>query len=362
MRGARRIAILAVVTAVVMLAGLVAPSAASASGSIKVLLSGLNSPKALTLAGPNGLVVGQGAFGAPGPVLEYNRKTRQATPLTPPVNVVDLITTDDGGAWALAEGGDLIRHSPEGTDTVVVNIPEYQETDPDPYDQEDAPTESNPYGLAALPNGDALVADAAGNDLLRVTQGGDVTTVARFDVEAVSTDHVPAEFGPLPPTIDAEAVPTAVTLGPNGWVYVGQLKGFPFKPGTSRVWAVNPDADGALCSAETPDPDCKIAYEGFTAIQDIYFLRQTATLYVYELARDGVLAFEAGFESGDFPPAVLLEVKKNKTTELAKGKLSEPGGIVALNRGEVFVTDGMFACSGPEGAPPCEGRLVEVHR
>ena len=356
MRGARRFAVLAAVLAVFMLAGLIAPAAASA-GTTKVLLSDLSSPKGITLAGPSAVVLGQGAFGPPGPVIEYNLKTRHVEELTPPVNIVDLVTTNDGGAWALAEGGDLIRHSPQGSDTVVANIPEYQQTDPDPYDQEGAPTESNPYGLAALPNADALVADAAGNDLLRVTPDGDITTVARFDVETISTDHIPPEAvppgeGPLPPTIDAEAVPTSVTLGPSGWVYVGELKGFPFRPGTSHVWLVNPNAEGALCSVSTADSDCKLAYSGFTSIQDIYYLNQTSTLYVYELAKDGALAFEAGFESGDFPPAVLLEVKKNKRTELAKGKLSQPGGVVATNRGHVYVTDGMFS----------SGRLIEVHR
>ena len=361
MRGGRRFAVLAAVLAVLMLAGLMAPAAASAGGSIDVLLSDLSSPKGLSLNPAGDLVVGQGAFGPPpGPVLIYvlrGRDAGTAVPITDPISIVDLVATPDGGGWAIAEGGDVVLYSPEGTDTVVANVPEYQETDPDPYDQEGEPTESNPYGIAALPNGDALIADAAGNDLLRVTPDGDITTVARFDVETISTDHippesVPPEVGPLPPTIDAEAVPTSVTLGPGGSVLVGELKGFPFRPGTSHVWRVNPDAEDALCSVNTPDDDCSVEYEGFTSINDIYFSRGTGSLYVYELAKDGALAFEAGFESGEFPPAVLLEVKNNKTTELAEGKLSQPGGIVALNRGTVFVTDGMFT----------GGRLVEVHR
>ncbi len=355
MRGARRFAVLAAVTAVFLLAGLIAPVVASA-GTTKVLLSDLSSPKGISLNPIGELVVGQGAFGPPAPAFVYVPRGRDAGttfPISDPANIVDLVSTTVGGGWALLEGGDLLRRSDDGSvDTIVANIPDYQKTDPDPYDQEGEPTESNPYGLAALPNGDALVADAAGNDLLRVTPEGDITTVARFDVETISTDHVPEEDGPLPPTIDAEAVPTSVTLGRNGWVYVGELKGFPFRPGSSHVWAVNPNADGAVCSVNTPDPDCKIAWSGLTAIQDIYYMAQTSTLYVYELAKDGVLAFEAGFESGDFPAAVLLEVKKNKTTELAKGKLSEPGGVVATNRGHVYVTDGMFS----------SGRLVEVHR
>ena len=73
-------------------------------------------------------------------------------------------------------------------------------------------------------------------------------------------------------------------------------------------------------------------------------------LYVYELAKDGVLAFEAGFETGEFPPAVLLEVGKHGQRELAKGKLSQPGGIAFGRGGHLYATDGTFG----------NGRLVRV--
>jgi hypothetical protein len=117
----------------------------------------------------------------------------------------------------------LYRQDLDGNIEAVLDIAACQETDPDPYDQEGEPTESNPYGLAVLPTGDVLIADAAGNDLLHVTPDGDATTMARFDVESISTSHLPPEEG-FPPMIDAEAVPPTVTIGPDGWVYVGELK------------------------------------------------------------------------------------------------------------------------------------------
>ena len=51
-----------------------------------------------------------------------------------------------------------------------------------------------------------------------------------LDLETISTDHLPPEFG-LPPEITAEAVPTSVAIGKDGAIYVGELKGFPFRPG-----------------------------------------------------------------------------------------------------------------------------------
>ena len=148
----------------------------------------------------------------------------------------------------------------------------------------------------------------------------------------------------LPPEITAEAVPTSIAVGPDGAVYVGELKGFPFRPGSSHVWRIAPGADGAFCSVNTPDPACTVHADELTAIQDIA-LGAAGRLYVYELAADGVLAFEEGFETGEFPPAVLLEVRGRNRRELAPGELSQPGGIVVDGQ-RVYVTDGVFTRAG----------------
>jgi hypothetical protein len=79
------------------------------------------------------------------------------------------------------------------------------------------------------------VADAANNTLLMVGPGSSVRRVAKFPNQVVSTAGVP-DF-PVP-FVPAEAVPTSVAIGPDGYAYVGELKGFPFTPGTSRVWRV----------------------------------------------------------------------------------------------------------------------------
>jgi hypothetical protein len=355
MRGKARIAAIGVMCTAFLLTGVLLPVAASADPAVDVLLDELNSPKGLALLLDGDLLVGQGAFGPPDPVLEYvlhGRDKGEVNELTPPENVMDIATGADGSIWAIGGDLQLYRRDPAtGVVSSVFDVEAYQTEDPDPYDVEDNPTETNPYGLIVLPSGDALFADAASNDLVRVEPDGDATTVARFDVEETSTDHLPPEAG-FPPTIPAESVPTSVTLGPDGDVLVGELKGFPFRPGTAKVWRVDPDEEDAVCSVNTPDDDCTVFDDGFTAINDIAWHGPTSTLYVYELAEDGTLAFEAGFETGEFPPAVLLEVKGDSRKELAEGQLSQPGGIVIKNRGLIYVTDGMFS----------EGRLVRVRR
>jgi hypothetical protein len=362
-------------TAVLMMVTAI-PGAASANGhrghddesSAELLLGDLSSPKGLAVTAERDLAVAQGAFGASGPVVVFDLHRRSfgtVTPVTDPAALIDVaISPKDGTGWAIsAEDGTLLHQLEDGTIVPVTNIPLYQAGDIDPVDQDDPPNpgESNPYGLAVARNGDALVADAAGNDLLRITPDGVVTTMARFDTENLSTDNIPPGTIPdLPDFIDAEAVPTTVTVGPDGAIYVGELKGFPFRVGSSHIWRIKRNAVNASCSVNAPDPThgCRLYSSGYTAIQDIAFNNNNGRLYVYELAADGVFAFEAALEPDSvvpFPPAVLLEVRGNgwheRRTELAAGQLSQPGGVV-VTRGNVYVTDGVFT----------SGRLLKIDR
>ncbi|MGD9997736.1 MAG: ScyD/ScyE family protein [Ilumatobacteraceae bacterium] len=376
--------LLATVGAVSVVALGALPSAASAGSSspghgrhdrssAKVLAEGLNSPKGLAITGDHHLLMGQGAFGPPDPALVYFRygpNRGSTSPVSDPANLVDVAVSPlDGTGWAIRADLHLIHQLADGTVVDVLDIAAYQAGDPDPTDTEGNPGESNPYGLTIARNGDAVFVDAANNDVVRVTPDGVPTTMARLDVEMVATDHV-GDPG-LPPELPAEAVPTTVTQGPDGAFYVGELKGFPFRPGSSNIWRIKPWADGATCSAATPDPThaCRLYSSGFTAIQDIAFDRW-GRLYVYELAEGGVLAFEAGLpgEDGsppaaDLPPAVLLQVRPHgwgwhrrgdggcdQGRELARGQLFAPGGIVVDARGSIYVTDGMFG----------NGRLLKI--
>ena len=57
------------------------------------------------------------------------------------------------------------------------DIGAYQRTDPDPFDTENFPEQSNPNGLAIIDGANFLVADAANNDLLHITKQGSIETV-----------------------------------------------------------------------------------------------------------------------------------------------------------------------------------------
>ena len=351
---------------------------------VTVLAEGLSSPRGLTSFW--GIpIVSQGAFGPPaGPVLaalEHPRRAATLLPLSDPAMLVDIAVAPDGSIWGLSDGKVVRKRAHSRQFTQIADLAAYQATDPDPSNTEGDPAESNPFSIAMLPNGHALVADAAGNDLLRVTPKGKVSTVARFAPEMVSTDHLegvelpPEGEGevpePLPPALPAEAVPTSIAVTRDA-IYVGELKGFPFRPGSSHVWKISLSADGADCDpapaaapvaaagkqgkpgkpGKPPTSSCTIAQSGFTGIQDITFDR-SGRLYVLEIAKDGVLAFEAGLGSGQFPPAVLSRVDRSGArTELAPGQLSQAGNVEVTPHGSVYVTDGMFT----------GGRLLRIGR
>lgn len=345
------------VGAIALVAAVPVSASSEGRGTARVLLTGLDSPKALALLDHRTLAIGQGGYSPPpgSPAFSFvfkgpNRGLR--TDLTDPANVVDVAITPDGAGWAIGSDAVLYRRTPDGTISPILDIAAYQKADPDPYNNPvEDPAETNPFGLAALKNNDVLLADAAGNDVIHVKADGTAWTVARWTREMVKTDRLGDPT--LPPKLPAEAVPTSIAIGPDGWAYVGQLMGFPGRPGSAHIWRVNPDGNGAVCDVNHRTADCRVWKSHFTAIMDLAFRPGTWTVYVYEAAKAGWLKIDEGFTTGKFPKAVLLEVRRGHAPrELVPGKLSQPGGLVVTRGGEIFVTDGMFT----------GGRLVRILR
>ena len=117
--------------------------------------------------------------------------------------------------------------------------------------------ESNPYAVVIDSDGSRVVADAAGNTLVRVRANGRMSTVAVLPpvVQELSEDALHAilaetnavleELGMEPLPLDAlddcigapyrsNPVPTDVEVGPDGDYFVSSLPGFPESPGAAR--------------------------------------------------------------------------------------------------------------------------------
>ena len=106
------------------------------------------------------------------------------------------------------------------------------------YEQENNPDgvepDSNPFGLA-FDGFDALVADAGGNDLLRVDAGRDASRSRRSSPTPWWSATVHSRPGPIP----MQAVPTSVEVDADGDIHVGQLTGFPFEVGAANICSVS---------------------------------------------------------------------------------------------------------------------------
>jgi sugar lactone lactonase YvrE len=178
--------------------------------------------------------------------------------------------------------------------------------------------DSNPNGLLVRKHSQ-VVADAGGNDLLKVDHKGRISVLAVFPPRLVDA---PPGIPGLPPELPMQAVPTSVVKGPDGAYYVGQLTGFPFPPGGAKVFRV------------VPGHKPKVFAGGFTNIIDIAFDKR-GRLYVLEIASEGLL----NVPEGELPTGRLVRVNRNGSREtLASEGLNAPGGFV-LGHGAAYITN-----------------------
>ena len=230
--------------------------------------------------------------------------TRNGRTDFPLPGVSDLDPLGRGTVWATkgltgAPGEDtgqgLYRLS-RGTARPVADLYAFEAANnPDGADVPD----SNPFDVQSLGGQAALVVDAGANALLRIDNQGAVEVIAVFPNEVVSTANVKALVGcpegppnlcALPPQIPAQAVPTSIAIGPDGYYYVGELKGFPAPVGESNIWRISPQASQAACGSS---PDCVKAFDGgFTSIIDLA-IDASGTLHVAEFDEDSWFAVEA---------------------------------------------------------------------
>lgn len=166
--------------------------------------------------------------------------------------------------------GRLVRMQPNKKWSEVADLAAYEEA----FNPGGRAVDSNPYSVCAGP-GMTVVADAGANALIGIRANGAMSTLAVFPPRMVAAPP----FLNLPPgtQIPMESVPDSVTRGPDGAYYVGELTGFPFKPGAARVFRVVPGEDPA------------VAADGFTNIIDLDF-GPDGSLYVLQHDNNGLLA------------------------------------------------------------------------
>jgi hypothetical protein len=340
-----------VVTAGVLIAG-VASAAVGASRLVPVVEE-LDGPRGVAV-GPAGRVVYAESDGSFSQFITRGKHAGSVTKLGTVPQQFLAPAVDVGGrgqTFVLTVGGEpgtgaatLYRWTRANGVRAVADIAAYQQTDVDPYDLEGAPEESNPFGVAALPDGSALVADAAGNDLLRVYPNGRIVTVARLKPRVVKVPAaLPDEGSPPAGTkVPSEAVATSVTVGADGHYYVGELRGFPATPGTSQVWRIAPGSVNAVCDPKAPHAGaCRRYADGFTSIVDLGAGRD-GSIYVVELVKRSWLQWELGLVDPPLGGLFRIPPGRGSRVELARGELVLPGGVDVGKDGAVYVTTPVF--------------------
>lgn len=178
---------------------------------------------------------------------------------------------------------------------------------------------ANPADLAVDSDGKLYIVDASANDLMTWTEADGLQLFASWP----SADD------------QAQAVPTAVDIGPDGDIYVGFLSGFPFTPGSARIERYG--VDGTL----------KQTYSDLTLVTDIK-VTADGEIYALEMASGfGDTGYIA--ESGS-----LIKISDSGVETLVDG-LNYPYGFAIEPDGSFLVTvDSAF------GAPD-SGRVILIN-
>ena len=358
---------IALLTAGSMLALAWAPTLADEphrSPSATVIASGLDNARGIAVDKDNHIFVALAGTGAPGTgrIVEISHGKlwtfRDSLPsiispegdVSGPTNVAvkgdDILAVVGGGPQVVDARFDSVLDVEHGVRRLA-DIQSYVNAHPDATDIDNPPnpTDSNLYGIALIGDDRSVVTDAANNTLLLIGATGRVWTMAKFPNEVVSTAHIP---GFPAAAIPAEAVPTSVAVGPDGYYYVGELKGFPFTPGTSRIWRVAPWARNVTCDPAHRKAGCSLFMDGFTSIVGLAF-SQGGALYVSEIVKTGVLGFVRGTDN----VGALYRVWHGHKTELVPGRLTLPGGVAVGRNGTVYITNNSVSSG--------QGEVLAIH-
>jgi len=175
--------------------------------------------------------------------------------------------------------------------------------------------DSNPWDLV-VSGSDTYVTDAAGNSLVKADSANQVSLVHVFPNKNVDIPANAPPFLGYPGVLPAQTVPTGLTIGPDGALYIAQLSGVPFAPGSADVFRydfVNPVTTFA---------------SGFSNLVDIA-AGPDNSLYLLQYRKD----FWAS------TPGSILKLGLDGSVETLFSGLTNPTALAVAPDGTIYVTN-----------------------
>lgn len=186
--------------------------------------------------------------------------------------------------------------------------------------------DSNSYAVVTLADGSRVVADAGGNDLVRIRKNGRISTLAVLPPIPVTVPDDPSVLG-LPDctagaTYGLEPVPTDVEIGPHGHLYVTALPGGP-EDGSLG-------ANGAVFKVNPRTGKVTLVATGFAGATDLA-IGPGGTIYVTELFGNRISVVKNG------GPRPFLDIPAPNAVEYKHGALYAAVGFGSGNASVVKI-------------------------
>ncbi|HTZ44404.1 MAG TPA: ScyD/ScyE family protein [Jatrophihabitans sp.] len=366
--------------------GTAVASAATTSPTHRVVVSGLNNPRQLSLTGEDALLIAEAGKGGDLAVISNPEEGTQTIGLTGAVSAVwapqfvndstphrvvtGLISAaaPDGTNGIGSDGvsaqhyssidiqetatpdgvtlppsvevqdGKLLRSNFTQTPTVVADIAAFERAN----NPDGQAVDSDPYAVLKFRDY-TLVADAAGNDVLKVDKAGHVSVWRVFDNITTQPCMDPSVQQPPPNLPGCQFVPDSLAVDKQGNVYVGGLAGL--VPGQGQVAKISADGRHLLHT-----------YTGFSDVTGVA-VNDSGNLYVSQL-----------YATPSTPgvPGVLSRVTPNGTR--TDTDVPFPAGVATDHFGNVYVSaystspdTGLTDPSSGASVPGTSGQVWRLH-